>query len=115
MRVVEFGREHARPIGQYDSVLATSVPLASGSGEAHFYFLWIAAGGSIGRHRAGFEQLFLAVEGAGWVEGGDGRRVGIAAGQGAVFEKGEMHAKGSGTGLGAVMVQVERLAGSDPE
>ena len=113
MRIVEFGARAAAPIAGYGSVHATSVPLADGSGESHVYFVRLAAGGSIGRHRAGFGQLFLAVEGAGWVEGGDGRRVALAAGQGAVFDRGEMHAKGSETGLAAVMVQLEELRPPD--
>jgi quercetin dioxygenase-like cupin family protein len=111
MRIVEFGADQASPIENYQSLLATSVPLADGAGECHVYCVRIAAGGSIGRHLAGFDQLFLVVEGAGWVEGGDGKREAISAGQGAFFEKGEMHAKGSDDGLVAVMVQMERMQG----
>ena len=109
MNVVDFRPARAAPITNFGSVLADRVRLADGQGEAHVYFLRIAAGGSIGRHPAGFDQLFLVVEGSGWAEGGDGRRVPLAAGQGAHFEKGEAHAKGSDAGLAAVMVQVERL------
>jgi mannose-6-phosphate isomerase-like protein (cupin superfamily) len=109
MTVVDFRPARAAPIPNFGSVLADSVRLGDGEGEAHVYFLRIAAGGSIGRHPAGFDQLFLVVEGSGGVVGGDGRRVALAAGQGARFEKGEDHAKGSDAGLAAVMVQVERL------
>lgn len=109
MRIVEFGADRATPIENYQSMLATSVPLADGAGESHVYCVRIAAGGPIGRHLAGFNQLFLVVEGSGWVEGGDGKRVAVAAGQGAFIEKGEMHAKGSDAGITAVMVQMENM------
>ncbi len=115
MRIIAFGPEEARPITGFDSVAAASVPLGDGTGESHIYAVRIAAGGSIGRHRAGFDQLFLAVEGSGWVEGEDGRRIPIAAGEGAHFAKGEMHAKGSDGGLVAVMIQVDALRGPVPK
>jgi hypothetical protein len=109
MEILNFGSERATPIERFGSVCASSVPLGHGAGEVHAYCVRIAAGGSIGRHPAGFDQLFLVVEGVGWAEGGDGRRVAIAAGQGALFRKGEVHAKGSDTGVAAIMVQVEHL------
>ena len=39
----------------------------------------IGAGGHLGRHPAGCEQLFLVTEGAGWVTGQDGERAPIAS------------------------------------
>jgi len=66
----------------------------------------VAAGGEIGPHRAGFGQLFCVVAGAGWVAGADGVRHAVRAGQAAVIAHGEVHAKGSATGLSAVMIQL---------
>jgi len=109
MKVVDFSPERCRPIELYGSVRATSVPLADGSGELHVYAVRIAPGGSIGRHEAGFDQLFLVMEGSGWAEGGDGVRVDLPAGKGAFFRRGEMHAKGSLAGLTALMVQADRM------
>jgi quercetin dioxygenase-like cupin family protein len=115
MRLIEFSREHARPIELFNSVSASSVSLGDGAGEAHIYCLYFGAGGQIGEHRAGFGQLFLVIDGEGWASGGDGRRVSLAAGQGAYFERGELHAKGSETGMTAIMVQVAELEPSAPE
>jgi quercetin dioxygenase-like cupin family protein len=97
------------PILGYESVRSTSAALADGSGEAHFWYVRIEAGGEIGRHEAGFGQLFLVIEGSGWAEGGDGKRVAISAGQGVWIARGEHHAKGSETGLRALIVQVRDL------
>ena len=113
MRVVDFSRERAEPIERFDSVAATSVHVGDGEGEAHVYSVHFDAGGRIGTHPAGFGQLFLVVEGSGWVAGEDGQRVELCAGQGAYIARGEQHSKGSDTGMSAIMVQVRDLAPSD--
>lgn len=109
MRLVNLRNLAVDPILTHRSVRAASSALADGAGEAHLYCVRFEPGGSIGRHEAGFGQLFLALEGAGWISGGDGQRVEIAAGQGAWIARGEWHAKGSETGMTALMVQVRDL------
>jgi quercetin dioxygenase-like cupin family protein len=109
MRVIEFSREQSQPIELFRSVSASSVHLGDGSGDAHIYCLYFGPGGEIGEHRAGFGQLLLVIEGEGWASGADGQRVALSAGRGAYFERGEVHAKGSETGMSAIMVQVVEL------
>ncbi len=89
---------------------ATAHHLGSGGGAAHAYAVHLAPGGSIGAHEAGFDQLFVPVHGSGWAAGADGVRRPVAVGEAAIIRRGEVHAKGSETGLVALMVQVERLA-----
>lgn len=106
MRVIEFSRSRAQPIDLYNSVSASSVRLGDGAGEAHVHCLYFEPGGSIGEHPTGFGQLFLVMNGSGWVAGADGARVNVSAGQGAFFERGESHSKGSESGMTVLMVQV---------
>lgn len=115
MRVIDFDRKHAEPIGLYESVAASSVPLGDGKGEAHVYCVYFEPGGEIGPHPTGYAQLFLVVQGEGWACGEDSERVTLSAGQGAYFQRGELHAKGSETGMTAIMVQVDELASAAPE
>ncbi len=115
MRVIEFSPEHARPIELYESVAASSVSLADGTGEVHVYCLYFEPGGEIGLHPTGLAQLFLVMHGEGWARGGDGTRVTLSAGQGAVFECGELHAKGSDSGMTAPMVQIQKLRSVDED
>ncbi len=98
-----------RVIDQYSAREATTTQLADGSGEAHVHLLRIGAGGIIDRHEAGFGQLWVALEGSGWVSGDDGVRHAIGQGEIAVIERGEHHAKGSDTGMTALMVQIRDL------
>lgn len=110
IRLVDFTPELARSIPEFASSGASSVELAHGDGESHVYAVHIAPGGSIGPHPAGFDQLFLVVQGSGWVAGGEGTRVSVGANRGAFVPKGELHSKGSETGMLAVMVQANRFS-----
>ena len=102
------------PIVAFASRDASAAELAAGSGEAHVHVVHIAAGGEIGPHVTGFGQLFVCLDGSGWVAGDDGERVSISAGEAAYFARGEGHSKGSATGLRALMIQVYDLHPSAP-
>ena len=83
--------------------------MGHGSGDAHVYTVHFDPGGEIGRHEAGFDQLFIVIEGSGWASGGDGVRHPLETGEAARFQRGEVHAKGSDEGMTALMVQVTSL------
>ncbi len=108
MRIVRPTASLAEQIGPrpYDVKNASSIELAEGSGEAHAYVLYFEPGGEIGPHEAGYGQLFFALVGDGWAAGGDGIRRPLATGEAAFIARGEVHSKGSETGLTALMVQV---------
>lgn len=111
MRIVRFAADLAERIGPrpYEVEGTASLELAEGSGEAHAYVLYFEPGGVIGPHEAGFGQMLLPLEGAGWVAGGDGERLRLGVGRAAFIERGEIHSKGSETGMTALMVQVREL------
>lgn len=106
MQLLNFRPERATPITEYRGQHASAVALASGQGETHVYCLHLDAGGEIGAHEAGFAQLFLVVEGSGWVSGSDGGWQLLGQGQGALIARGEVHAKGTASGMTAIMVQL---------
>lgn len=110
IRLVDFTPDAARTIDSFASSGASSIELAHGSGESHVYAVHIVPGGSIGPHPAGFDQLFLVVHGSGWVAGADGVRLRVGTNRGAFVPTGEVHSKGSETGMVAVMVQASRLS-----
>ncbi len=114
MTVVECARADARPIELFDAVAAFNLRLGGGHGELHVYCVYVEPGGSIGAHPAGFAQLFLVVNGAGWAAGPDGERVALAAGQGVYIAPGEVHTKGSEPGMTAIMVQADYLQPESP-
>ncbi len=105
MDVIRVGR--GKTIVDFSSTGAFSSPIASGAGEGHVYRVEFDAGGAIGRHRAGFDQLFCVIDGSGWAEGNDGVRASIAIGDVARIRRGEIHAKGSDVGMTAIMIQLD--------
>lgn len=109
MHILDFAPEHAAPITEFQSRAASAQPLGDGQGEAHVYAVHVAPGGHIGPHPAGFGQLFCVMAGVGWVAGADGVRHEVRTGQAAVIARGELHSKGSDTGLTALMVQIADL------
>jgi quercetin dioxygenase-like cupin family protein len=109
VEVLRFDAAVARAITDYDSKLASALEFAAGEGEAHAYVIFFEPGGEIGPHEAGFGQIFFAARGNGWVARGDGVRVRLGEGHAACINRGEMHAKGSETGMTALMVQVRDL------
>jgi len=110
MYVIDLRATSGAPIAEFGSIGASAAYLASGGGDAHVYIVQIDAGGFIGPHEAGFDQLFLPVSGEGWAAGADGVRHSIGVGQATLITRGERHEKGSDTGLTALMVQVRHLS-----
>lgn len=61
--------------------------------------------GVIGFHQTTMDQLFLVVQGEGWVRGAEPERTTIAAGQAAYWIKDEWHESGTDTGLTAILIE----------
>lgn len=110
MHVTDLSAISRTPIQEYDSVNVQAAAVLSGRGTGHVYALHFEAGSVIGRHTAGFEQLFLVIQGKGWISGADGKRHTLQAGQLARVQKGEEHAKGSESGMEAIMIQISEVS-----
>ncbi len=80
------------------------------SEQVHVALAILAPGGLIGRHQAAAPQLFVVVEGSGWVAGGDAARVEVGAGDAVLWAAGEEHEAGTDTGVVALVVESETLA-----
>ncbi len=107
-QLIRFDKSAAQAIRNYGAISTGSVHLGSGSGESHAYVLHFEAGGEIGEHETGFGQLFVVVDGAGWVVSGPDRHE-VGLGDAVFLPRGVMHAKGSETGMTAVMIQMDDL------
>ena len=108
MEIVDLTVRDWLRIEDYESVGAHAASVAFGTGEAHVRVVRLGAGGRIGLHETGFGQLFVPIDGTGWVKQGS-HEAAIRAGQAAYFPKGVIHAKGSATGMVALVIQVDDL------
>ena len=104
MEVYRFDAEVSVPTNRFGSEFRVG-RLTGDDTRGRVEVVHLAAGGSVGSHRAHVRELFVVVTGSGWVCGGDGRRRPIRAGQAAVWEADEEHDAGSRDGLSAVWVQ----------
>ena len=110
MDIVELGRLPWSDIVLFDTTGGRAAQIAHGLGDTNVRLVRFTPGGSIGMHETGSGQLFLPLEGTGWVQEGDGPRVAISVGFAAFFPRGVLHAKGSDAGMVALMVQTDDLA-----
>ena len=106
MRLVRF--DPARLITQHGSSGASVAGIARISGSAHVVSIRLAPGGVLGEHPAVLAQLFLVVEGSGWVRAWEDRRD-VAVGSAAYWEPNELHESGTEDGLTAIVVEAETI------
>lgn len=100
MEILKFGKEIAQEIPNYNSISAFYSKLIKTESPTNIGFINIEQGGIVGYHKAQVPQLFLVVEGEGWVEGEEEKRKAI---------KSEGHISGTETGLTALVIQSEEL------
>lgn len=65
----------------------------------------LAPQGVIGIHQTTTDQLFLVVQGKGWVRGAEPARTAITAGLAAYWVKDEWHESGTDTGMTAILIE----------
>lgn len=105
MKLFRFDREVGRTIDAFQSsgfVISRVVHL---SNETTIHCAYLDANGSIGYHPATNSQLFLVVQGQGWVRDESSERTLIKEGQAAYWDKDEWHESGTETGLVAIIVE----------
>lgn len=109
MNVFRFDREAGKPITAFNSAGAVISRVIRLTGPAHIGCIHLEAGGTVGFHEAVAPQLFLVVQGSGWVRGEEDTRVPIQAGQAAFWTKGEGHESGTESGMTAIVIESGEL------
>lgn len=109
MKVFAFGRDVAKALSALGSQHAAVSRVARIEGRVQVAVIHLGPAGTVGRHAAVVNQLFMVVAGNGWVEGGDGKRVAVGPGRAAFWAAGEEHASGTDAGLIAVVIEAKDL------
>lgn len=109
MRRYRFDPGDGRPVEAFGSREVAASPIQHEPARLVATALRVGAGGEIGGHEATLDQLFLVIEGEGWVAGPDGVRLPIATGEAAFWYAGEHHGAGSNAGMSAVVLEGEGL------
>jgi quercetin dioxygenase-like cupin family protein len=91
-------------VTDFGAVGVTATELVRGTTYA-VTVLGYAPGAVLGRHPAGWWQLFAVATGAGWVASADGVRRPLATGEAVLWQPGEEHDSGSDQGMTVTVVQ----------
>ncbi|WP_134685472.1 cupin domain-containing protein [Brevibacillus migulae] len=109
MKIFRFDAQSGKVIHQYDSINVVMSRIVRTAEGAHIGCMHIAAGGVVGYHQAGMPQLFLVVQGEGWVTDESRSKVPIKAGQAAYWTAGEWHESGTDTGMMAIIIESDHM------
>ncbi len=109
MEFYNFGPEVGRKIDQFgsvDTILSALVNLKSPAVVNCFY---LGKNGMLGLHPASSPQLFLIVQGKGYVRSGTSERIAVTAGTAVFWTKAEWHETSTEKGLTAVVIESDQL------
>lgn len=109
MNLFRFDPEVGKSIDGYKSsgvIISKVIHLSNG---ASVHCAYLNPGGVIGFHQATTPQLFLVVQGEGWVRGESEEQIPIHTGQAAFWQKGEWHASGTELGMTAIIIEGETI------
>lgn len=109
MQLFRFDQLAGRTIDRFDSVNATISRIMRTPGSVQIGCIHLGESGVVGYHPAVCPQLFLVVNGEGWVCGEDQKRVRVGPGQAAFWTTGEGHESGSEAGMTAIIIEGEGL------
>jgi quercetin dioxygenase-like cupin family protein len=105
LKLYSFEEHTQQPIHAYDSQNAAVTHLIESPSQCSLVCIRLGRDGVLGRHRAVQNQLFIVVEGEGYVSGESDMFVTITAGQAAFWAAGEMHTTKTQTGLTAIVAE----------
>ena len=110
MKLFRFDASAGHPITAFgsDNVVMSGIQRVA-DGALQIGCMYIGTQGVVGRHQATTPQLFLVVEGAGWVRGNGPERHTVLPGQAAFWEAGEWHESGSDFGMTAIVLEGEGI------
>jgi quercetin dioxygenase-like cupin family protein len=104
MQILDFGPTVGRPLTAFGSNNVWFTPVLKRA-SASVVCMRVRPGGTICAHAAATNQLFLVVEGEGWVRSAPGGPVDIKSGQAAFWTASENHESGTQTGMVVIILE----------
>lgn len=105
MKMFRFDLEAGKGEGQFGSVKAIIARAVQLDNEAKVNAVYLHPDKSVIDPQALTQQLFLVVEGEGWVKGKSDNELAIRQGQAIFWEIAESHELGTETGMTAVIIE----------
>jgi hypothetical protein len=108
VELLDFSKAVGKKITAYGSRFIMT-KIVTGEGPYHIGSMYFGENEWVGRHDAVTPQLFLVVQGDGWVSGQDEIKKNIKAGEAAFWINGESHEAGTATGMIAIVIEGENI------
>lgn len=109
MKIFRFDPKVGRKIENFGSVNFILSAIAYLKTEARVSCFHLGANGVVGYHQAITPQLFLVMQGQGWVRDETSEHISIFPGQAVFWSKDEWHESGTNTGFVALVIESELL------
>lgn len=109
MKLFRFDSNVTREIRQYGSQGLSMAPILRAVGPARVDVMYIEPSGLVGGHPATATQLFLVVNGSGWVRDRHNDRIAIDARHAALWAAGEWHESGTEHGMTVIVIEGEAV------
>ncbi|HYK72641.1 MAG TPA: cupin domain-containing protein [Pseudoneobacillus sp.] len=109
MEFFRFDAEVRREIKQFGSKNVGITPIQRTEGPCSIGCMHFSSESVLGMHPATCQQLFLVVEGEGWVRVSNGEKFPVHKGVAVYWTPGEEHESGSETGMVAFVVEGDHL------
>ncbi|WMT39659.1 cupin [Paenibacillus sp. D2_2] len=109
MRIFSFEKQFGREITNFNSKQSIFSRIIQHNKPVQIGCFYIGAEGIIGSHPATVNQLFLVLNGQGWVKGKEGIKYHIQSGKAAYWVPREEHESGSEHGMTVIVIEGEDL------
>ncbi|MBH5317654.1 cupin [Paenibacillus sp. GSMTC-2017] len=109
MRIFDFSKEAGQNITSYESKESIISKIVKHNKQIYIGCIYIGQEGVVGLHKAPISQLFLVINGEGWVSGDEGIKVKVSSGTAAFWTAEEQHESGSDQGMTAIVIESEDL------
>ncbi|AZU60239.1 cupin domain-containing protein [Neobacillus mesonae] len=109
MKFFHFGREVRREITAFNSINVGITPIVKKEAPSSVGCMYLDEESVVGMHPATVPQLFLVIEGEGWVQVEGGEKIKVSKGTAVFWEAGEQHESGSKTGMTAIIIESPSL------
>ena len=109
MKIYKFTKDGANAIHNYNSLHSFYTKIMTTVEPTNIGFIYIEAGGFVGLHEAPVPQLFIVIEGEGWVCGENREKLVVKQGDGVFWQVGQAHESGSDKGLTALVIQSKQI------
>ena len=109
MKFYRFEADVGRSIDNFGSVNFILSRIAHLTAEARVSCFHLGLNGQVGYHQAVTPQLFLVVQGEGWVSDEISERVSITTGCAVFWDKDEWHESGTDQGMTAIVIESEMI------